>query len=75
MYAAHRHYQRVRTIRRLLRENEEFRLDWEEYLLARKALRHFTALGDPQRGEEYRELYSELAQNIRGYFAPKRREE
>jgi hypothetical protein len=63
-----RHRSRARFIRRLYKEDEEFRLLWDDYLLARKARRHFKALNNRELAEEYNQLCAELAQEVRGYI-------
>jgi hypothetical protein len=60
----------MRQIRHLSRFDEEFQLLWDDYLLARKAFRHFNALGDEEAATagEYRLYCMQLAEEIRGYL-------
>jgi hypothetical protein len=63
-----RHRNHARLIRRLHKEDEEFRLLWDDYLLARRARRHFKALNNRERAEEYSQLCGELAHAVREYI-------
>ncbi len=67
---ANNHLRRIRQIRRLYKSDDEFQLIWEDYLLARKARRHFGSLGEVgcERAEEYRILCDELAEEVRRYL-------
>jgi hypothetical protein len=57
---------RMRQIRRLYRADEDFRAVWDDYLLVKRARRHFSALGESgqSRAEEFRLMHEELAEEI-----------
>ena len=69
-FIAKAHRKRMRQIRRLSQADEEFRLLWEDYLLARRAFRHFTTLGEEaaETAGEYRQYCMQLAEEVRGYL-------
>jgi hypothetical protein len=56
----------IRRIRKLLLAEEEFRLTWDDYLAARRALRYFRSRGDEEKTNEYLQIAEELAAEIRG---------
>ena len=64
----------VRQVRRLCAEDEEFRLLWDDTMAARRAHRHFRALGEAgtDRSDEYRQISEELVVDIRRYLDLKR---
>jgi hypothetical protein len=72
-FIAKAHRKRMRQIRRLSQSDEEFRLLWEDYLLARKAFRNFTALGEEgaELAGEYRQYCAQLAVEVRSYLDQK----